>query len=246
MFKVYSQFISQIFTNFTLKVIRQFISSFMKTIKIRNSTEEISIGKIVCVGRNCAEHAKELGNEVPEKPVVFLKPTSAIIFSGDEIKYPSFSEEMHHEVELVLLIGNKIKDASLIEAENAIAGYGVGLDMTLRDVQTNLKSKGHPWTIAKCFDTSAVLSEFVLKDDHNLTLDEEIFLTVNDEERQRDKLNKMIFKPGDLVQYLSSLMTLEKGDLIFTGTPKGVGKVNKGDVIKAGIVGIAELTAKVC
>lgn len=246
MFKVYSQFISQIFTNFTLKVIRQFISSFMKTIKIRNSTEEISIGKIVCVGRNYAEHAKELGNEVPEKPVVFLKPTSAIIFSGDEIKYPSFSEEMHHEVELVLLIGNKIKDASLIEAENAIAGYGVGLDMTLRDVQTNLKSKGHPWTIAKCFDTSAVLSEFVLKDDHNLTLDEEIFLTVNDEERQRDKLNKMIFKPGDLVQYLSSLMTLEKGDLIFTGTPKGVGKVNKGDVIKAGIVGIAELTAKVC
>ncbi|MCH7722854.1 MAG: fumarylacetoacetate hydrolase family protein [Bacteroidetes bacterium] len=218
----------------------------MKTIKIRNSTEEISIGKIVCVGRNYAEHAKELGNEVPEKPVVFLKPTSAIIFSGDEIKYPSFSEEMHHEVELVLLIGNKIKDASLIEAENAIAGYGVGLDMTLRDVQTNLKSKGHPWTIAKCFDTSAVLSEFVLKDDHNLTLDEEIFLTVNDEERQRDKLNKMIFKPGDLVQYLSSLMTLEKGDLIFTGTPKGVGKVNKGDVIKAGIVGIAELTAKVC
>ena len=218
----------------------------MKTIKIKNSTEEISIGKIVCVGRNYAEHAKELGNEVPDKPVVFLKPTSAIIYSGDEIKYPPFSEEMHHEVELVLLLGNKIKDASLVEAENAIAGYGVGLDMTLRDIQANLKRKGHPWTIAKCFDTSAVLSEFVLKDDHNLTLDEEIFLTVNDEERQRDKLNKMIFKPDELVQYLSSLMTLDEGDLIFTGTPKGVDKVNKGDVIKAGIVGIAELTAKVC
>jgi 2-keto-4-pentenoate hydratase/2-oxohepta-3-ene-1,7-dioic acid hydratase in catechol pathway len=218
----------------------------MKTLKIKNKTEELEIGKIVCVGRNYAEHAEELGNELPEKPVVFLKPASAIIFSGDEIKYPPFSEEMHHEVELVLLIRSKIKNATIKEAESAITGYGVGLDMTLRDVQTNLKSNGHPWTIAKCFDTSAVLSEFVLKDDHNLTLDEEIFLTINDEERQRDKLNKMIFKPGELVQYLSSLMTLEKGDLIFTGTPKGVGKVNKGDQIKAGIVGITELAVKVC
>jgi len=217
----------------------------MKTLKIKNSTDKINIGKIVCVGRNYAEHAKELGNEVPEKPVVFLKPASAIIFSGDEIKYPTFSEEMHHEVELVLLIRSKVKIATIVEAEDAIAGYGVGLDMTLRDVQSILKSKGHPWTIAKCFDTSAVLSNFVLKDDHNLTLDEEIFLTVNDEERQRDKLNKMIFNPAELVQYLSSLMTLDEGDLIFTGTPKGVGKVNKGDQIKAGIVGIADLTVTV-
>ena len=217
----------------------------MKTLKIKNNTEELEIGKIVCVGRNYAEHALELGNEIPEKPVVFLKPTSAIIYSGDEIKYPPFSEEMHHEVELVLLIGNKIKDASLLGAENSIAGYGVGLDMTLRDVQTNLKSKGHPWTIAKCFDTSVVLSEFVLKDDRNLTLDEEIYLNVNDDVRQKDKLNKMIFKPVELVQYLSSLMTLEQGDLIFTGTPKGVGKVQSGDVIKAGIEGVAELTVRV-
>ncbi len=217
----------------------------MNTLKIKNSTEEIEIGKIVCVGRNYAEHAKELGNEVPDKPVVFLKPASAIIFSGDEIKYPPFSEEMHHEVELVLLIRSKIKNVTIEEAENAIIGCGVGLDMTLRDIQSKLKSEGHPWTIAKCFDTSAVLSEFVLKEDHNLTLDEEIFLTVNDEERQRDKLNKMIFKPAELVQYLSSLMTLDEGDLIFTGTPKGVGKVNKGDVIKAGIEGLVELTVRV-
>jgi acylpyruvate hydrolase len=217
----------------------------MKTLKINNTTEEIEIGKIVCVGRNYVEHAKELGNEVPEKPVVFLKPASAIIFSGDEIKYPPFSEDMHHEVELVLLIGNKIKDGSLEIADKAIAGFGVGLDMTLRDVQSKLKSKGNPWTIAKCFDTSAVLSKFVSKEDHNLTLDEEIFLTVNDEERQRDKLNKMIFKPAELVKYLSSLMTLDEGDLIFTGTPKGVGKVEKDDVIKAGIEGVAELMVQI-
>jgi len=217
----------------------------MKSVKNKNSKEEIAIGKIVCVGRNYVEHAIELGNEIPEKPVVFLKPASAVIYSGDTIKYPSFSDEMHHEVELVLLIGENVKDASAADAEKSIIGYGVGLDMTLRDIQSKLKSKGHPWTIAKCFDTSAVLSDFSSKDDFTLSLDEEIYLNVNDEERQRDKLIKMIFKPAELVQYLSSLMTLEKGDLIFTGTPKGVGKINKGDVIKAGIEGMAELTVNV-
>ena len=217
----------------------------MKTLKIKNRADEINIGKIVCVGRNYAEHAKELGNEVPKKPVVFLKPASSVIYSGDEIKYPPFSEEMHHEVELVLLIRSKIKNVTIEDADNAIGGYGVGLDMTLRDVQSKLKSKGHPWTIAKCFDTSAVLSDFVLKDDYNLTLDEEIFLNVNNEVRQRDKLNKMIFKPAELIVYLSSLMTLDEGDLVFTGTPKGVGKVEKGDVIIAGIEGLVDLTARV-
>jgi len=217
----------------------------MRSIKIKNSKEEIVIGKILCVGRNYAEHAIELGNEIPEKPVVFIKPASAVIYSGDSIKYPSYSNEMHHEVELVLLIGGNVKDTLAEEAEKSIIGYGVGLDMTLRDIQSKLKSKGHPWTIAKCFDTSAVLSSFVLKDNFNLSLDEEIYLKVNNEVRQKDKLNKMIFKPAELVQYLSSLMTLEKGDLIFTGTPKGVGKVNKGDVLYAGIGRMAELTVSV-
>ena len=217
----------------------------MKTIKIKNSNKEFEIGKIVCVGKNYAEHALELGSAVPEKPVIFLKPLTAVIYSGDEIKYPSFSNELHHEVELVLLIGKKIKDANLKQSEDAIVAYGVGLDMTLRDIQAKMKKEGHPWTIAKCFDTSAVLSEFILKEDYNLSLDEEVFLFVNDKERQRDKLNKMILKPAEIVQYISSLMTLEKGDLVYTGTPKGVGIVNKGDVIKAGIEGIAELTATV-
>jgi 5-carboxymethyl-2-hydroxymuconate isomerase len=217
----------------------------MKTLKIKNSNSEIEIGKVVCVGRNYAEHAKELGNEIPEKPVVFLKPSSSVIYSGDEIRHPPFSADMHHEVELVLLIGKSSKDASIEESENAIKGYGVGLDMTLRDVQSKLKEKGHPWTIAKCFDTSTVLSEFVLKDDYKLTLNERLNLNVNDQIRQEDKLNKMIFKPAELVQYLSSLMTLEEGDLIFTGTPKGVSKVEIGDVIKARITGLAELTVSV-
>lgn len=217
----------------------------MKTVKIKNKNVEISIGKIVCVGRNYAEHAKELGNEVPKKPVVFLKPASAVIYSGGKIIHPSFSQNLHHETELVLLIGETVKDASPEEAADAIIAYGVGLDMTLRDIQSELIKNGNPWTISKCFDTSAVLSDFILKEDYNLTLDEEISLTVNGEIRQKEKLNLMLFKPIEIVQYISSLMMLEKGDLIFTGTPKGVSKVERGDVLNAEITNVAKLNCSI-
>ncbi|MBZ0199192.1 MAG: fumarylacetoacetate hydrolase family protein [Ignavibacteriaceae bacterium] len=212
----------------------------MKTVKVKGK-EGFVIGKIVCVGRNYAEHAKELGNELPDKPVVFLKPASAVIYSGDNIIYPPFSEDMHHEVELVLLIGEKIKNGDVAKSEKAIAGYGVGLDMTLRDVQHELKKKGHPWTIAKCFDTSAALSNFISAEDYKLTLDEEIVFAINGVVKQKERLNKMIFNHIQLVEYLSSLMSLEAGDLIFTGTPAGVGKVNKGDRLTAQITGVAKL-----
>ncbi len=217
----------------------------MKTVKIKNRKGEITIGKIVCVGRNYAEHAAELGNEVPEKPVVFLKPNSAVIYSGGEIIYPSFSKEMHHETELVLLLGKELKDAGSKESAAAIEAYGVGLDMTLRDVQSELKKKGHPWTIAKGFDTSAVLSDFVPASEHELTLEEEIILKVNGSVRQTEKLNMMLFKPAQILEYISTLMTLEAGDLIFTGTPKGVGAVKPGDRLQASISGIAELECTV-
>ena len=213
----------------------------MREIKIKNSAQQIPIGKIVCIGRNYAEHAKELGNKVPAKPVLFLKPASAVIYSGEDIIHPAFGNDLHHEVELLLLIGRDVKNANLEEAENAIAGYGVGLDMTLRDVQSKLKSKGHPWTLAKCFDTSAVISDFVLKDDYKLSLDNKITLSVNDVIKQKDTLSCMIFNPAELIEYVSSVMTLEKGDLIFTGTPAGVSKVNRGDKLVGKIEGIAEL-----
>jgi len=213
----------------------------LKKIKIKNNDKGFAIGKIVCVGRNYAEHAKELGNKIPDKPVLFLKPPSSIIYSGDNIIYPDFSNEMHHEVELVLLIGKDVSKANLKEAENAIIGYGVGLDMTLRDIQSEAKKKGHPWTISKCFDTSAVVSDFVLKENCTLTLDEEISLSINGIIKQKDQLNKMIFNPAQIVEYISSLMMLEEGDLIFTGTPKGVSKVNRGDKLKADLTGIAKL-----
>lgn len=217
----------------------------MKKVTLRNSDKQFTVGKIVCVGRNYAEHAKELGNEIPEKPVVFLKPASSLIYSGGKIVIPSISDDMHHEAELVLLIGKTVKNADEKTASDAITGYAVGLDMTLRDVQGALKKKGHPWTIAKGFDTSAVISDFISKEEHELSLREEIILAVNSKVRQKAELNTMIFKPAEIVAYISSLMTLEEGDLIYTGTPAGVGKVVSGDKIHAEIAGIGELDCSV-
>ena len=217
----------------------------MKSAHIKNSKEEFTIGKIVCVGRNYAEHAKELGNEIPEKPVLFLKPASALIYSGGEIIHPDYGNELHHEVELLLLIGETVKKANNAQSEEAIIGYGVGLDMTLRDVQDGLKKKGHPWTLAQCFDTSAVISDFVLKKDYQLKLDEKLELKVNDVVKQSDTLKSMIFNPAEIVEYISSVMSLEKGDLIFTGTPAGVSRVNRGDKLEAKLGEIAELVCKV-
>ena len=217
----------------------------MKKIRIKNSSNEFTVGKIVCVGRNYADHAKELGNEVEEKPVLFLKPSSAIIYSGENVVHPSFSNMLHHEVELLLLIGKNIKNGSETESEEAIEGYGVGLDMTLRDLQNEFRKKGDPWTVCKCFDTSAVISDFILKKDYRLNMNEEISLSVNGAVKQKEKLNKMLFGPVQLVQYISSLLSLEAGDLIFTGTPAGVGKVVPSDKISAKITNISELECRV-
>jgi 2-keto-4-pentenoate hydratase/2-oxohepta-3-ene-1,7-dioic acid hydratase in catechol pathway len=217
----------------------------MKRVKIKNRGDEVTVGKIVCVGRNYAAHAAELGNEVPEKPVLFLKPPSALIYSHEQIIHPLFSDNMHHEVELVLLIGYKVKNADEAAAENAIAGIGVGLDMTLRDVQDELKKKGHPWTLAKCFDTSAAVSEIIATEDYRLTMNEEIVLTVNGTVKQKEKLNMMLFNPVALVEYISSIMTLEPGDLIYTGTPAGVSKVNRGDKLVAEIADVVQLECEV-
>lgn len=217
----------------------------MKKVLIKNSNQEFTIGKIVCVGRNYAEHAKELGNEVPDKPVLFLKPASALIYSGEKIIHPDYGNELHHEVELVLLIGETVRKANKAQSEKAIIGYGVGLDMTLRDVQNELKKKGHPWTLAKCFDTSAAISDFVLKNDYELKLEEKLELKVNGVIKQSDSLKSMIFNPAKIVEFISSVMILEKGDLIFTGTPAGVSRVNRGDKLEAKLGEIAELVCPV-
>ncbi len=217
----------------------------MKKIKFQNSDEEISVGKIVCVGRNYAEHAKELGNEVPEFPIIFLKPASVLEYSDGAINHPEYSSDMHHEVELVLLIGKEIKNADDAEAEETISGYAVGLDMTLRDIQNELKKNGHPWTLAKVFDGAAVVSEFKHKNDYKFSGNEKISLKVNDQLKQNSDLSKMIFSAVEIVKYISNKMTLEKGDLIFTGTPSGVGKVIRGDKISAEIENIGKLKIEI-
>jgi len=217
----------------------------MKFLKIKNSDEKIEVGKLVCVGRNYAKHAEEMGNEIPEFPLIFLKPSSSLICSGESIIKPVDSGEMHHEVELVLLIGKDIKNADEARAEEAIYGYAVGLDMTLRDIQSELKKKGHPWTLAKVFDTSAVISDITLKKDYLFRGNEKIELSVNSEVKQSSTIDFMLFNPVQIVVYLSSKFTLERGDLIFTGTPEGVGAVNVGDEILAAIQNIGKLKVKV-
>ena len=213
----------------------------MKKVIIRNTKKEFTVGKILCVGKNYAEHAKEMNSEVPEFPIIFLKPTSTLIYNDDTIIHPSYSNEMHHEVELVLLIGKEVKDATKEEAEDAIVAYGVGLDMTLRDLQSKYKKEGHPWTLAKGFDTCAVVSDFISKEELLLTGEERIILEKNGNIQQNSNVNKMIFSPAHIVKYLSERMTLEPGDLIYTGTPEGVSKVEKGDVLKSSITNIAEI-----
>ena len=214
----------------------------MKTIKIKNRAEEIQIGKVVCVGRNYADHAKEMGNEIPDKfPIVFMKTATCMINSGESVVHPDYSENLHHEVELVLLIGSTIKNANTEEAENAIVGYAVGLDMTLRDLQFKSKEKGEPWTFAKIFDTAGVLTPFVSKDDYQLTGNERIHLSVNGQIKQDATVGLMLFNPVETIKNISSRMTLEPGDLIFTGTPAGVSRVIKGDKLSGGIENIGEI-----
>jgi 5-carboxymethyl-2-hydroxymuconate isomerase len=208
--------------------------------------KQFQIGKIVCVGRNYAEHARELGGEAPDFPILFLKPPSALIFDGGEVIYPSFTTNLHHEVELVLLIGKDVNNGTIPEnAKAAIAGYAVGLDMTARDLQRQAMEEGNPWTVAKGFDTSAALSSFVPASEVPDILAREITLKVNGEFRQKDKLNLMIFPPEVLVANIASRMKLEAGDLIYTGTPKGVSPVKKGDLLEAAIQGVWKLSVKI-
>jgi len=217
----------------------------MKYLKFKNSNESVPIGKLVCVGRNYLEHAKELGNDAPEFPMIFLKPASNVIFSGESVIHPTYSNNLQHEVELVLYIGRDVKNANDEEAEDSIGGYAVGLDMTLRDLQFELKKKGEPWTLAKCFDTAAVLSDIVLTSDYKLKCNENISLSVNGVVKQNSDLSKMIFSPVEIIKYISARMTLEKGDLIFTGTPEGVSKVVPGDKIEASIENIGKIFTQI-
>ncbi|MBW4055981.1 MAG: fumarylacetoacetate hydrolase family protein [Proteobacteria bacterium] len=217
----------------------------MKTAKIPATNQQFPIGKIVCLARNYAEHAKELGNETPVAPVLFMKPASSVIGDGETVRIPSYSQECHYELELAVLIGKQCRAVSAEKAFEYVAGYGVGIDMTLRDVQNQLKAKGLPWEIAKGFDTSCPLSDFVpagtVPDPHNLSLK----LAVNGEGRQDGCSSAMINRIPEIIAHITGIFTLEPGDVILTGTPAGVGPVRAGDVMTAEIEAVGCLTIPV-
>ncbi|GAB4298911.1 MAG: fumarylacetoacetate hydrolase family protein [Desulfuromonadia bacterium] len=202
------------------------------------------IGKILCIGRNYVDHIHELGNERPEAPVIFSKPATAVISTGETVRIPPYSRECHHEVELALLIGALGRNTPEDESWRLIAGYGVAIDLTLRDVQQRLKEKGLPWEIAKGFDTSCPLSPFVPPDSIDPS-DTRLRLSVNGSVRQDDTTKKMIWSIAELISYLSGIFTLEPGDVILTGTPSGVSAIRSGDRISAEIPGVVSLEVTV-
>ena len=202
-------------------------------------------GKLMGIGRNYAAHSAELGNAVPTSPMVFLKPASALIPSGATVIIPIASEDVHHEVELVCLIGKRGKNISEEDAMSHVAGFAVGLDMTARDIQQKAKEKGHPWSVAKGYDTFAPLGAFVpsasVADPQAL----EVTLEVNGEVRQHGHTSDMIFPVARLIAYCSTIFTLMPGDLLFTGTPEGVSAVTPGDSLQARITDLPSLEVRV-
>lgn len=216
-----------------------------RTIKIQNCKEAISPTKILCLGRNYRRHAEELGNAVPDKPIIFLKPPSSLIVEGGKILLPSQSQDVHHEVELGVVIGKAGRQVPRAEAEAHIFGYCILLDMTARDIQKEETRRGAPWTLAKGFDTFAPVSQIVRREELAHPEDLDIRLWVNGAIRQDSNTRFMIFGIGEIIEYISSYMTLEPGDIIATGTPEGVGPVRKGDVITAEISGIGKIRFEV-
>ena len=194
---------------------------------------QLTPGKLLCIGRNYAKHAAEMKSDVPDQPMVFLKPSTALIGTGEAVRIPQASSEVHHEVELVAVIGTGGKHIPTETALSHVAGYAIGLDMTARDIQAGAKERRHPWSVAKGFDTFAPLGPIVLAsevaDPQQLTLG----VSVNGETRQQGSTEHMIFSVAELIAYCSSVFTLEPGDLLYTGTPEGVGPVEAGDVLEA-------------
>jgi 2-keto-4-pentenoate hydratase/2-oxohepta-3-ene-1,7-dioic acid hydratase in catechol pathway len=203
----------------------------------------LPVGKIVCVGRNYAAHARELGNEVPEAPILFIKPSSAIVSLQPSFSIPQQQGECHHETEVTILVGSRLKNAGESACFEAIAGIGLGLDLTLRDVQNVLKKKGHPWEVAKAFDGAAPLSPFLSHAGVGNLRDLRFTLQVNEQERQNGHTADMITPILPLMAFISQIFTLEPGDVVMTGTPQGVAALQSGDVLTLSMAGTTWNTA---
>jgi 2-keto-4-pentenoate hydratase/2-oxohepta-3-ene-1,7-dioic acid hydratase in catechol pathway len=216
----------------------------MHTIKVAGA--KIVPGKIICVGKNYLAHIREMGGSKPmSEPTIFLKPNSSIADRADRITIPSKLGTLHHEVELCFVIAEQCKSVMANDAQQLISCWGVGLDLTLRDIQDAAKKSSGPWTISKCFDSAAVFGEFISAPTDFDPLSLDIRLSVNGELRQSANTGQMIFTPGEIIEYVSGFMTLEPGDVFMTGTPKGVGALRHGDLVAAEITGLPKLTVNV-
>lgn len=207
---------------------------------------DLPIRTIYCIGRNYAQHAKEMGSPIPKMPLVFLKPLGAICYSDSTISIPPQSNDIHFEGEIVVAISKTGKNIAHGSAQDHIAGYGVGIDFTARDIQAIAKKQGHPWSIAKGFDDFAPISEFVPASeiDDNSNMDLKLFQ--NGFVKQHGNTSEMIFPISNLITFLSQIYTLHPGDLIFTGTPEGVGPVQPGDKLEVLLNnGIKSLTVNI-
>jgi fumarylpyruvate hydrolase len=216
------------------------------SVPIAGSAMSFPVHRIYCVGRNFAEHAREMGAEVSRgSPVFFMKPADAVLIRGD-VPYPSQTQDLHHEVELVVALGG---DADGVvdpaQALGLVYGYGVGLDLTRRDLQAQAKEKRLPWDISKGFDYSAPLSALIPVAQAGHDFSRRLWLEVNGELRQAAPLSDMIFSVADIIHELSKLFALKAGDLIFMGTPAGVAALQRGDSFRAGVDGLIEFSGRI-
>ena len=215
------------------------------SVAVRGTKQRFAVNRIYCVGRNYAEHAKEMGFSGREPPFFFMKPADAI-FALEEgqtgaLPYPGLTTNLHHEIELVVAIGKGGKDIAAADAAQHIYGYAVGLDMTRRDLQNDMKKQGRPWCIGKGFDHSAPIGPITPVAEAGAVERAAIWLRVNGAERQRSTLAQLIWSIAETIEHLSAAWELQSGDLIFTGTPEGVGAVVRGDRLEGGVDGLASL-----
>lgn len=193
--------------------------------------------KIIAIGRNYAAHAKELNNAIPTKPIIFLKPDTAVLKDNKPFYIPDFSSDIHYELEVVLKVCKEGKHIAEKFAGNYYDEVGLGIDFTARDIQTQHKEKGLPWELAKAFDHSAAISTFLPKADFADMYDLNFELQINKETRQKGHTANLLFSFEKIIAFVSQYITLKKGDLIFTGTPEGVGQVKQGDQLEAWLEG---------
>ena len=218
------------------------------SIPIKGSTQFFPIHRIFCVGRNYMAHAKEMGTTVDksqQEPFYFLKHPSSYVPNDATIPYPTRTQNFHYEMEFVVAIGKAGANISQAEAINHIFGYACGLDMTRRDLQAKAKDNRHPWDIAKDFENAAVISEIVPIAQSGEITEGTIQLSVNEKIRQSSDLNHMIWNVNEIIEHLSTLYTLQPGDIIMTGTPDGVGAVNPNDHLIGSVAGAGELSLKI-